>query len=99
MKFKYSFIIPHRNSPALLNRLIESIPQRKDIEIIIVDDNSSIDKRPSIIRGDLKIIELEEQDSNGAGHARNIGLDMAQGEWLLFADADDLTIALYRYHA
>lgn len=39
-QFNYSFIIPHHNSPDLLNRYLKSIPQREDIEIIVVDDNS-----------------------------------------------------------
>ena len=37
----YSIIIPHKNTPELLRRCIKSIPQRDDLEIIIVDDNSS----------------------------------------------------------
>ena len=36
----YSFIIPHKDIPDLLRRCVASIPQRDDIEIIIVDDAS-----------------------------------------------------------
>ena len=36
----YSIIIPHKNSPLLLERCLESIPIRDDLQIIIVDDNS-----------------------------------------------------------
>ena len=85
----YSFIIPHHNVPDLLNRLIDSIPQREDIEIIVVDDNSDIDKKPSISRTDVQVVFISEEESKGAGHARNIGLDIAKGKWLLFADSDD----------
>ena len=35
----YSIIIPHKNSAILLKRCLDSIPQRNDIEIIVVDDN------------------------------------------------------------
>ena len=38
--FNYSFIIPHRNTPKLLQRLLDSIPERDDVEIVIIDDNS-----------------------------------------------------------
>ena len=38
--FNYSIIIPHRNIPQLLQRCIDSIPSRDDLQIIIVDDNS-----------------------------------------------------------
>lgn len=85
----YSFIIPHHNCPALLNRLVDSIPVREDIEIIIVDDNSDDDKKPLINRSDAVIVLLTKQDSKGAGHARNVGLNIAKGKWLFFADSDD----------
>lgn len=35
---RYSFIIPHRNSPDLLKRQLASIPQRPDVEVIVIDD-------------------------------------------------------------
>ena len=38
---KYSIIIPHKNSPDLLKRCLESIPDRTDIQVVVVDDNSS----------------------------------------------------------
>jgi glycosyltransferase involved in cell wall biosynthesis len=85
----YSFIIPHHNCPKLLNRLLDSIPQREDIEIIVVDDNSDEDKKPKVARSDVSVVLIPKEESKGAGHARNIGLDMAKGKWLLFADSDD----------
>lgn len=88
----YSFIIPHHNSPDLLNRLLDSIPQRGDIEIIVVDDNSDSAKKPQTSRTDVKIIHVKAEDSKGAGRARNLGLKEATGKWLLFADADDYYI-------
>ena len=57
----YSFIIPHHNTPELLQRLINSIPQRKDIEIIVVDDNSDKDKKACVNRPDVKIIYIENK--------------------------------------
>lgn len=85
----YSFIIPHHNTPLLLQNLIATIPQRDDIEIIVVDDNSSNGKRPSNLRSDVCLINIPAQESKGAGHARNRGLEVATGKWLLFADSDD----------
>lgn len=86
----YSFIIPHRNTPDLLQRLINTIPQREDIEIIVVDDNSDEGKKANVVRSDVQLIFLDSNKSKGAGHARNVGMDRASGKWLLFADADDL---------
>lgn len=85
----YSFIIPHHNCPKLLNRLLDSIPQREDIEIIVVDDNSDNDKKPNVSRSDVHVVLIPADESKGAGHARNVGLGIAKGKWLLFADSDD----------
>lgn len=88
----YSFIIPHKNIPALLMRCLKSIPRREDIEIIVVDDNSD----PSIVsfdtfpgKTDPAIRILFTKEGRGAGYARNVGMKAARGRWLLFTDADD----------
>lgn len=88
----YSIIIPHKNVPVLLNKLLESIPQRSDTEVIIVDDRSDsslvdFEHFPGLNRANTHCIFLKE--SHGAGHARNIGIEKSTGKWLLFADADD----------
>ena len=80
----YSFIIPHHNTPELLQRLVDSIPQREDIEIIVVDDNSDDDKKANVIRSDVQIIFINKEHTKGAGKARNIGMDVAIGKWLLY---------------
>ena len=84
----YSIIIPHKNCPDLLKRLLDSIPERDDVQIIVVDDNSDEGKKPSIDRKDTEVILLDAERSKGAGRARNVGLEHAEGKWLLFADAD-----------
>ncbi len=89
MSINYSFIIPHRNSPELLKRCVGSIPQRDDVQIIVVDDNSDVNLKPDIDRKGVTVKLLTKQEAKGAGHARNIGIEMAQGKWLFFADADD----------
>jgi glycosyltransferase involved in cell wall biosynthesis len=92
LEYNYSVIIPHKNSPILLQRCLDSIPRRHDIQIIIVDDNSNLsevefDRFPCINDSFVEVIFTKE--SKGAGYARNIGLKKATGKWLLFADADD----------
>ena len=37
----FSIIIPHKNIPSLLQRCLDSIPKRDDVQIIVVDDNSN----------------------------------------------------------
>lgn len=89
----FSIIIPHHNIPDLLERCIASIPQRDDVEIIVVDDRSSpsvvdFDNFPGRERKDVKVI-FNKEENRGAGGARNIGIGAARGKWLLFIDADD----------
>jgi glycosyltransferase involved in cell wall biosynthesis len=73
---------------------LDSIPKRIDIEVIVVDDGSTDgtfemlkewrDKNP------LPHLQGFRTDENhGVGHARNIALDHAQGEYIYGLDADD----------
>ena len=86
----YSFIVPHHNNPELLNRLISTIPQRQDVEIVVVDDNSDDDKKPVSLRDDCRIFFIGPEETKGAGKARNLGMEKARGKWFLFADSDDI---------
>ena len=86
----YTFIIPHHNCPDLLDRCLSSIPQRNDIQIIVVDDNSDRDKKPTECgRPEVEYVYIDKDHSKGAGRARNVGLSRAKGKWLLFPDSDD----------
>lgn len=88
----YSFIIPHKNSIICLQRCIDSIPKRNDIQIIVVDDNSNIDDYTwkNFKKKNTRVDVILEKESGGAGAARNIGLKShPKGKWILFADADD----------
>lgn len=88
----FSIIIPHKNTPELLERCIESVPERDDLQIIVIDDNSDSEHVDfSVFPGLCKenVTVIFDKSSKGAGHARNIGLSVATGKWLLFADADD----------
>lgn len=88
----YSVIIPHKNVPHLLSRCLLSIPVRDDIEIIVVDDNSStdcVDFEEFPGKNDKNVTCLFPKEGKGAGYARNLGLQHAKGKWILFADADD----------
>lgn len=88
----FTVVIPHYNSPQLLECCLASIPDTPDIQVVVVDDNSSsdivdFDHFPGSLRTNTTIIY--NKDNKGAGHARNLALPQAQGKWLIFADADD----------
>lgn len=90
MIYKYSIIIPQKNIPQLLARCLNSIPLRDDIQIIVVDDASDNPQEVQRVVTAYRNVELVlTTEKKGAGYARNQGLKLAKGDWLLFADADD----------
>ncbi|SFC23225.1 glycosyltransferase [Butyrivibrio sp. YAB3001] len=88
-----TIIIPHYNTPVLLKKLLGTIPNTPEIQVIVIDDNSNvdIDKLDSIKNEYKNNVEFYSNISGiqSAGACRNIGLDHALGKWLMFADADD----------
>lgn len=92
-----SIIIPHFNSPDTLQKLLNSIPQLPQIEVIVVDDNSDkyINELNKCIEDNKErnvIFDYVDLPAKGAGAARNKGLSLAKGKWVLFADADDFFV-------
>jgi len=86
----YSIIIPHKNSPDLLQRCLASIPCRDDVQVIVVDDASDdifALKKIVVLFPHVELVETNEK--KGAGYVRNVGLSKVKGKWILFADADD----------
>ena len=91
----YSIIIPHYNIPDLLGRCLRSIPERDDVQVIVVDDNSPGNENYLSTLPELKRKNVEfyvTKDGLGAGHARNVGLSHAVGKWLVFSDSDDFFV-------
>ena len=96
--FRYSIIIPHYNRIKKLTDLIKTIPDRSDIQLIIVDDNTfeHFDEFESAVSEVINeysrtTVELYCNPGNRSGGAcRNVGLDHAKGKWLIFADSDDV---------
>ena len=89
---KYSVIIPHKNCIELVCKSVQAIPLTNSIEIIIIDDNSNIQNElKSAIEaiGNLNCHLILTTEGRGAGYARNQGLKVATGKWLIFSDADD----------
>lgn len=89
----YTIIIPHYNIPDLLVRCLKSVPVREDVQVIVVDDCSPDYASYKELYPELSrpYMELYQTPIGGsAGRARNIGLQHAEGKWLIFLDADDL---------
>lgn len=85
----YSVIIPHSNIPNLLSICIASIPEREDIEVIVVDNSTYSFELTACAPNRTNVHFFLSSPKRGAGGARNEGILHAQGKWLLFCDADD----------
>lgn len=92
---KLSFIIPVYNVEKYIGRCLDSlISQNLDqslYEIIVVNDGSP-DRSAEIVEryaGKYPNIFLVSQANQGVSAARNKGLAIARGEWILFVDPDD----------
>ena len=87
-----SVIIPVYNAEATIKRCVNSIVTNEArVEIICVDDGSkdqSYKVLQEIANQDNRVVILR-QNNSGAGEARNAGLRYAQGDYIMFCDADD----------
>lgn len=93
MKAKVSVIIPVYNVEKQLPRCVDSVSSQSlsEIEIILVDDGSP-DKCPQICdeyKEKDSRIKVIHQINGGLSDARNSGLNLATGEYILFLDSDD----------
>jgi len=93
MNQKSSIIVPVYNSSKYINRCIDSVIGQKyaDIEVVIIDDGSDDDSLA--ICKDIALkdsrVKVFSQPNSGASLARNRGLDIATGEYVMFVDSDD----------
>ena len=93
MKINVSVVVPIYNVEKYIGKLIESLIQQtlKEIEIILVDDGSS-DKSGIICdqyaQNDNRI-NVIHKINGGVSAARNDGLELAKGEYVVFCDSDD----------
>ena len=90
---RYSIIVPVYNAEQTIERCINSVlsAKVKNYELILVDDGST-DNSSHICReyaAENSIIRYVHKTNGGVSAARNDGLRLATGEWILFLDSDD----------
>lgn len=89
-----SIVVPVYNAEKYLHACVESILQQtyRDIECILIDDGS-VDNSAAIC-SDLAAadqrVKYVRQENAGVSSARNHGLALASGEYVLFVDSDDI---------
>lgn len=86
-----TIIVPVYNAEQYLERCINSIVGQtlKDIEIVCVNDGST-DKSLQVLKRfkDDRLIIIDKENE-GVAEARNCGLDVAKGRYIMFVDSDD----------
>ncbi len=90
---KISIIMPVYNKRSYLERSLDSVLNQdfSDYELIAIDDGST-DESLEILKkyaSKDKRVNVIHTENQGVSHARNIGLDNANGEYITFVDADD----------
>ena len=88
-----SIVVPVYNAEKTIKRCVSSIQNQTygKLEIILVDDGSedtSLVKCTAFTENDSRI-RVYRQENSGVSAARNKGIELAQGEYLLFVDSDD----------
>lgn len=89
---KISIIIPVYNVEEYIEQCLESVINQtlKEIEIIIVNDGTQDNSMKKIERflSDKRIVVIDKENG-GVSSARNVGLEIAKGEYIAFVDSDD----------
>ena len=91
---RFSIVVPAHNVQAFVGACLDSILRQslRDLEVIVVDDASTDDTGAivdSYVVADERVQAVHLPRNVGAGLARNVGLDRATGDYVLFADGDD----------
>lgn len=92
-KVAITIVVPIYNVEKYLTQCLDSILDQTftDFELILVDDGStdgSIEIEEEFVKKDSRVKLIKKEHSN-AGESRNVGLDIARGEYITFLDSDD----------
>ena len=90
---RYSVIIPVYNAEKTLCRCMDSLVKRafSDYELLLINDGST-DGSDAICReyaDTYPCVRYLAKENGGVSSARNLGLEQAKGEYILFVDSDD----------
>ena len=96
---RISIIVPVYNVDKYLSQCLDSILAQtySDFEVLLVDDGSTDGSGTICDNFALKDSRLKvfHKANGGVSSARNLGLDNARGEWVVFVDSDDWLSEIY----
>lgn len=93
----FSVVIPTYNRLPILRKCLLALENQQfdsdlvtDYEIVVVDDGSTDETIPWLTdeKDHLPHVKLYTQNHKGAASARNLGVEKAQGDWIIFIDSD-----------
>lgn len=92
MLSKVSIIIPTFNRAAIVLQAIQSCLDQKysNFEVVVIDDGSTDNTETSVRLINDERIQYQLIANSGAPTARNVGLQLASGQFIKFLDSDDL---------
>lgn len=93
MNVRFSFIVPVFNVEAYLPKCLESLDAQEgaEYEVVCIDDGST-DGSSKILdqwRQRMPRLQVVRRENGGLSAARNTGLDIVQGDYVIFVDSDD----------
>lgn len=97
---KFSLIVPAFNAETSIEKCIKSVTEQtySNWELFVIDDGST-DRTAEIAKRVLAHNNVVTKENAGVSSARNLGISLASGDYLLFLDADDYlppnTLELY----
>ena len=102
---KLSVIVPVYNVEKYLPRCLDSLLRQGlevgEYEVICVNDGSPDNSGAILAEYEAKhpeVFKVITQENQGLGGARNTGMEVAQGEWMVFIDSDDYVVdGAFRY--
>lgn len=89
---KLSIVIPVYNTEKYLKECLDSIIsaiKNDDVELIIIDDGSTDSSNLIYNNYSFKNLKKIKIENSGVSNARNIGINAASGDWIMFVDSDD----------
>lgn len=87
----YSAIIPLYNRPDEIDELLESLTKQtySNFEVVIIEDGSVDDAKEIVAKySDQLQIQYQFKENGGQGFARNVGFEIAKGEYFVIFDSD-----------
>lgn len=90
-KIDISIIVPIYNSEKYLKKCIESLinQTKKELEFILINDGSTDDSEKIIKEYKDERIRYFKNKNQGIGKTRNLGIEKATGNYIMFIDSDD----------